>query len=52
MKSFTALAALAAAVSTAYARKFTVKNNCAETIWPALFTDLNVAQNVPDFPTG
>jgi hypothetical protein len=55
-------------VSLSYARTFTVKNNCAETIWPAvgvlnqiddkvlyipqLFTDLNVAANVPDHPTG
>jgi len=34
------------------ARTFTVANNCPFTIWPAMFTDLNVAQNVPSFQTG
>ncbi|PPQ75613.1 hypothetical protein CVT26_001545 [Gymnopilus dilepis] len=34
------------------ARTFTVVNACPFTIWPAMFTDLNVAPNVPNFPTG
>ncbi|GLB39946.1 putative thaumatin-like protein [Lyophyllum shimeji] len=34
------------------ARTLTVTNNCAFTIWPAHFTDLNVAPNKPDHPTG
>ncbi|KAL5476662.1 hypothetical protein ACEPAI_2848 [Sanghuangporus weigelae] len=33
-------------------RAFTVTNKCSFTIWPALFTDLNVAKNVPHQPTG
>ncbi|KIJ56348.1 hypothetical protein M422DRAFT_150344 [Sphaerobolus stellatus SS14] len=33
-------------------RTFTVVNNCPFTIWPALFTDLNVGTAVPNFPTG
>ncbi|KAF9527258.1 thaumatin-like protein [Crepidotus variabilis] len=41
--------ALAAGVS---ARTFTVTNKCSYTVWPALFTDLNVAKNVPSQPTG
>ncbi|KAA1471977.1 thaumatin-like protein [Dentipellis sp. KUC8613] len=34
------------------ARNFTVINACPFTIWPAMFTDLTVASNVPSFPTG
>lgn len=41
--------ALATVVS---ARTFTVKNNCAFTVWPAIFTDLNVGSLVPNQPTG
>ncbi|KIM38807.1 hypothetical protein M413DRAFT_19912 [Hebeloma cylindrosporum] len=33
------------------ARTFTVVNSCSFTIW-YIFTDLHVATNVPDFPTG
>ncbi|KAH9927973.1 Osmotin thaumatin-like protein [Epithele typhae] len=44
--------ALAVAVTSASARTFTVYNNCPFTIWPALFTDLNVAPNVPNQPGG
>ncbi|KAF9466896.1 Osmotin thaumatin-like protein [Collybia nuda] len=51
MKSFFAVNALALA-SGAAARTFTVFNACPFTIWPAMFTDLNVAPNVPSFPTG
>ncbi|KAF9009773.1 Osmotin, thaumatin-like protein [Hymenopellis radicata] len=41
-----------ALVSSAYARTFTVKNNCAFTVWPGLFTDLNAGTAVPDQATG
>jgi hypothetical protein len=33
-------------------RQLTVKNNCDYTVWPALFTDLNISQSIPDHPTG
>ncbi|KAF9778660.1 thaumatin-like protein [Thelephora terrestris] len=33
-------------------RTFTVTNHCPFTIWPALYTDLNVAKSVPSQPTG
>jgi len=36
----------------AVARTFTVYNGCPFTIWPALFTDLNVGSAVPDYQTG
>ncbi|KAF8964741.1 thaumatin-like protein [Flammula alnicola] len=36
----------------AAARTFTVYNACPFTIWPAMFTDLNVASNVPAYSTG
>ncbi|TFY83991.1 hypothetical protein EWM64_g20 [Hericium alpestre] len=36
----------------AAARTFTVYNACPFTIWPAMFTDLNVAPNVPAYQTG
>ncbi|KAF8186377.1 thaumatin-like protein [Pholiota molesta] len=39
-------------VSSASVRTFTVFNACPFTIWPAIYTDLNVAPNVPNFPTG
>ncbi|KAL4242727.1 Thaumatin family protein [Abortiporus biennis] len=35
-----------------YGRTFTVLNACPFTIWPAMFTDLNAGQAVPNFPTG
>ncbi|KAI0749521.1 Osmotin thaumatin-like protein [Daedaleopsis nitida] len=41
-----------ALVSSAYARTFTVVNKCSFTIWPGLFTDLNVGSAIPDQPTG
>jgi hypothetical protein len=44
--------AAASLAAPALARQFTVKNNCAYTVWPGLYTDLNVAQNVPDQATG
>lgn len=34
------------------ARTFTVHNACRFTIWPAVFTDLNVGSAIPDVPTG
>ncbi|KJA25242.1 hypothetical protein HYPSUDRAFT_418893 [Hypholoma sublateritium FD-334 SS-4] len=46
------LASVSIAVIGASARTFTVYNACPFTIWPAMFTDLNVAPNVPNFPTG
>ncbi|KAH9889413.1 thaumatin-like protein [Cubamyces lactineus] len=51
MKSFAAIVALALA-TTVSARTFTVYNQCPFTIWPAIFTDLNVGTAVPDQPTG
>ncbi|KAF8316074.1 Osmotin, thaumatin-like protein [Clavulina sp. PMI_390] len=54
MKSTTSAAsvALLAAVSAYADRTFTVTNNCAVTIWPALFTDLNAGTAVPSQATG
>ncbi|TRM64408.1 thaumatin [Schizophyllum amplum] len=49
MQSFAVLSAL---IAVATARTFTVTNNCAFTIWPGLFTDLNAGTVVPDHPTG
>ncbi|KAM5545959.1 hypothetical protein V8D89_000085 [Ganoderma adspersum] len=52
MKSF-AYATVAFALATSVtARTFKVVNKCSYTIWPALFTDLNVAKAVPNHPTG
>lgn len=39
-------------VVTTSARTFTVFNQCPFTIWPALFTDLNVGSSTPDQATG
>jgi len=36
----------------ANARTFTVYNGCPFTVWPAVFTDLNVGTAVPNVPTG
>jgi hypothetical protein len=36
----------------ASARTFTVYNACPFTIWPAVFTDLNVGSAVPNIETG
>ncbi|KAJ8700880.1 hypothetical protein PTI98_003860 [Pleurotus ostreatus] len=52
MKYFQATGLLLAGVVGANARTFTVFNACPFTIWPAMFTDLNVAPNVPNFATG
>ncbi|KAJ7501448.1 thaumatin-like protein [Mycena galericulata] len=41
-----------ATLSVVSARTFTVKNSCSYTVWPALFTDLNVGSAIPDQPTG
>ncbi|KAL5478585.1 hypothetical protein ACEPAI_2769 [Sanghuangporus weigelae] len=52
MKLLVSSSAIALAfASGAVARTFTVTNSCSFTIW-YLFTDLNVAPNVPDQPTG
>ncbi|TEB32602.1 thaumatin-like protein [Coprinellus micaceus] len=48
---FAALTALAL-VSCVMGRTFTVYNKCPFTIWPALFTDLNVGTAKPNHPTG
>jgi len=37
---------------SAAARTFTVYNACPFTIWPAVFTDLNVGSAKPNVPTG
>ncbi|KAI0752643.1 thaumatin-like protein [Daedaleopsis nitida] len=51
MKSFFAAATLTF-VTSAAARTFTVHNNCPFTVWPAIFTDLNVGSARPNQPTG
>ncbi|KAK7018285.1 thaumatin-like protein, partial [Favolaschia claudopus] len=51
MKGSVAFASLVAA-SVVSARTFTVTNSCGYTIWPAIFTDLNVGSAIPDQPTG
>ncbi|KAI3610802.1 thaumatin-like protein [Moniliophthora roreri] len=51
MKGVFALAPIAVA-STVSARTFTVRNNCAYTARPGLFTDPNVGPTRPDQPTG
>ncbi|KAI8978277.1 Osmotin thaumatin-like protein [Trametes punicea] len=43
---------LAGLAAGATARTFTVYNQCPFTIWPAIFTDLNVGTATPDQPTG
>ncbi|KAH6904590.1 thaumatin [Coprinopsis sp. MPI-PUGE-AT-0042] len=50
MKSaiWTALALTTGAV----ARTFTVYNKCSFTIWPGIFTDMNVGTAKPNYPTG
>ncbi|QRV73414.1 pathogenesis-related protein PR5K (thaumatin family) [Ceratobasidium sp. AG-Ba] len=48
----TTLSLLALAVSPALARNFTVINKCAFTVWPAIYTDLNVGSAVPAVETG
>ncbi|KAF7341191.1 Thaumatin-like protein [Mycena venus] len=39
-------------IAVVSARTFTVKNSCSYTVWPAIFTDLNVGSATPDQPTG
>ncbi|KAF6751109.1 thaumatin-like protein [Ephemerocybe angulata] len=48
---FAYLSSLAFATGAA-ARTFTVYNKCPFTIWPAIFTDLNVGTARPNQPTG
>jgi hypothetical protein len=53
--SFTMLTKVSSALAFASlvaGRTFTVYNACPFTIWPAVFTDLNVGTAVPDVPTG
>ncbi|KAG8854679.1 hypothetical protein FRB96_007364 [Tulasnella sp. 330] len=52
MKASTVAASALVLASSAAARTFTVYNNCPFTIWPALFTDLNVGSATPNQPTG
>jgi hypothetical protein len=52
MKSAAAAAAILAFAATASARTFTVYNACPFTIWPAVFTDLNVGSATPGIETG
>ncbi|KAF5325500.1 hypothetical protein D9619_009729 [Psilocybe cf. subviscida] len=52
MKGAVYFSALSALVTGVSARTFTVFNACPFTIWPAIFTDLNVAPNTPNSPTG
>ncbi|KAG8774268.1 hypothetical protein FRC12_002084 [Ceratobasidium sp. 428] len=39
-------------ISTAFGRTFTVHNACSFTVWPAVFTDLNVGTAIPEIETG
>ncbi|KAG9000665.1 hypothetical protein FRB94_005318 [Tulasnella sp. JGI-2019a] len=52
MKTTPAAVSLVCIASLVAARNFTVTNNCAYTIWPALYTDLNVGTATPSQPTG
>ncbi|KAH7098331.1 Osmotin, thaumatin-like protein [Auriculariales sp. MPI-PUGE-AT-0066] len=44
--------ALLAFVATVTAREFTVKNNCAYTVWPAVYTTPSPQTSYPDVETG
>ncbi|EIW57351.1 Osmotin thaumatin-like protein [Trametes versicolor FP-101664 SS1] len=52
MKTVSAIVSLVLALNVAAVRQFTVFNNCTETIWPAIFTDLTVGNATPNQPTG
>jgi len=39
-------------VAGVQARTWTVKNNCAYTVWPGMYTDLKVSKSKPDQPNG
>ena len=52
MKASIAGTLFACSLSVASARTFTVHNACPFTIWPAVFTDLNVGTAVPSVETG
>ncbi|KAA1473933.1 thaumatin-like protein [Dentipellis sp. KUC8613] len=53
MRTAIILAVLGISGSGALARTFTVRNNCAYTVWyAAIFTDLNVGSATPNYPTG
>ncbi|KAG8842703.1 hypothetical protein FRB96_004821 [Tulasnella sp. 330] len=52
MKATAAGIAISTFASSAAARTFTVINGCTFTIWPALYTDLNVGTATPSQPTG
>ncbi|KAF8528421.1 thaumatin-like protein [Hysterangium stoloniferum] len=46
------MVALLSFLPIAKSRTFTVVNSCPFTIWPAVFTDLNVGSATPNVPTG
>ncbi|KAJ3989490.1 thaumatin-like protein [Lentinula detonsa] len=53
MKAFITMSSVIFSVFVAVsARTFTVKNNCQYTVWPAIFTDMNVGTDKPSMPTG
>ncbi|KAG8935569.1 hypothetical protein FRC03_007486 [Tulasnella sp. 419] len=52
VKSSVVAASLLGFAASAAARTFTVYNACPFTIWPAVFTDLNVGSAVPAVETG
>ncbi|EMD36872.1 hypothetical protein CERSUDRAFT_95144 [Gelatoporia subvermispora B] len=52
MIALTAAISLFLAASVQGDRTFTVTNNCAYTVWPAIFTDPNVGSAHPDQPNG
>ncbi|KAG8770011.1 hypothetical protein FRC12_004572 [Ceratobasidium sp. 428] len=52
MKASVAAVLLASSVSSVVGRTFTVYNKCPFTVWPAVFTDLNVGKAVPSVETG
>ncbi|KAK1227981.1 hypothetical protein PQX77_009028 [Marasmius sp. AFHP31] len=52
MKGLLAIVAAAVLAASVDARTFTVKNNCAFTIWPGMYTDPNVGPARPDHATG
>ncbi|KAG8689448.1 hypothetical protein FRC11_002533, partial [Ceratobasidium sp. 423] len=45
-------ALILAFIGSALGRTFTIYNKCSYTVWPAIFTDLNVGTSVPAVETG
>ncbi|KAI0649305.1 thaumatin-like protein [Trametes meyenii] len=52
MRTLTVAIVIALAGLNVYARTFTVFNSCSYTVWPAIFTDLNVGSATPNHTTG